>query len=110
MTDHYEPIISIDSSFDLDMYVTASNYSCILRVASTHKYFLTITPDLNPVSSNVKYRIYKVLISPRGYVIIQAKSLFKAYNKDMMLVYTINGAAFSFCVKCSVLSVLRVCD
>ena len=38
-----------------------------------------------------KYNIYKVLLSARGYVVILARSAFAAYEKDMLLVYSING-------------------
>lgn len=88
MTDHYEAIVSIDSSFALDLYVSASRASCVLRIASTNRYFLTITPEL---SLKVKYGIFKVLLSARGYLIVQARSEFKTYDKDMLLVYSLNG-------------------
>jgi len=88
MTDHYDPIVSIDSNTETGLYASASNNSCVLRVSSNNKYFLTIKPEF---PNNVKYRIYRVLISPRGYLIIQARSLFKGYDKDMVIVYTING-------------------
>ena len=70
------------------MYVSASNFACVIRLMSTNKYLLTIKPEL---SFSVKYRIYRVMLSPRGYLIIQARSLFKTFNKDMLLIYTING-------------------
>jgi len=88
MTDHYGTILTIDSSYELDLYVSASRFSCVLRVASTNRYLLTIKPEL---SLKVKYGIFKVLLSARGYLIIQARSEFKTYEKDMILVYSING-------------------
>ena len=88
MTDHCDSIVSISSSYDMDLYTSGSNFSCVLRNISNNEYFLTITPEL---TLTVKYRIYRVILSQRGYVIIQARSLFKTFYKDMLLVYTING-------------------
>ena len=92
MTDHYDAIISIDSSYELDLYVSASKSICVLRISSTKQYFLSITPDFN---SKIKYNIFKVLLSGRGYLIVQARSALKIYKKDMILVYTINGEEVS---------------
>jgi len=86
--DHNDDVISMNSSYELDLYVTATRVSYVLRVASTNEHFLTVHPNL---SSNVKYSIFRVMLSARGYVVIQARSQFKAYGKDMLLTYTING-------------------
>ena len=88
MTDHNEPVVSIDSSNNLDMYISASSVSCVLRISSNNKLIGKIIPDL---SKSLNYFIYRVMLSSRGYIIIQARSAFKTYNKDMIVVYTING-------------------
>ena len=81
-------MLTIDANYGLDLYVSGSKCSCVLRVISTNCYFLTIAPKLG---LKVNYRIYKVLLSVRGYLIIQCKSELKTYERDMLLVYGING-------------------
>lgn len=85
---HDDPIITIDSSYALDLCVSACKSTCVLRVASTNHHFLTITPKL---ALKVSYRIYKVLLSARGYLVVQSKSELRTYNKDMISVYSVNG-------------------
>lgn len=88
MTDHYDAIISIDSSYELDLYVSASKTFCVLRVSSTNQYFLTIAPSF---ASKPRYHIFKVLLSARGYLIVQARSSLSTHKKDAFVVYTVNG-------------------
>ncbi len=88
MTDHNDAVVSIDANYELDLYASASKFACVLRVMSTNRYFLTISPEL---SRKVKYRIFKILLSSRGYIVIQARSVFATYEKDMLVVYSING-------------------
>ena len=88
MTDHNDSIISVDSSYELDIYATASTTSCVLRIMSTNRYFLTIKPQLDFV---VKYKIFKIMLSFRGYLIIQARTAFATLEKDLLMVYSING-------------------
>ncbi len=88
MTDHNDAIVSLDANSELDLYASASKTSCVLRVASNNRYFLTIQPEL---SLKVKYEVFRVLLSSRGYVIFHARSAFKTYERDMLIVYSING-------------------
>lgn len=88
MTDHNEQIVSVDSSYELDIYATSSCSSCVLRIMSTNRYFLTIKPQLDFV---VKYKIYKIMLSLRGYLVIQARTAFTTLEKDLLIVYSING-------------------
>ena len=88
MADHSDPIVSISSSYELDLYASASQSSCVLRIISTCRYFLTINPEL---TTKVTYRIFKVLLSAKGYVIIQARCTYQTFEKDMLIVYSING-------------------
>ena len=88
MTDHNEQIISIDSNYELDLYASASKHSCILRIISTNRYFLEIIPEL---VFAIKYKIFKIVFSFRGYLIIQARTAYETLEKDMLIVYSING-------------------
>ena len=86
--DHDSSIISIDANFDIDLYVSGSANSCIIRVISTNRYFKTISPNLFDVA---EYSIFKVMISARGYIVIQERSTFSNYEHDKLIVYSING-------------------
>ena len=82
-------MVSIASSFGLDLYVSASSDSICTRVSSTNRYFCAIVPEL---SRAMKYSIFKILMSARGYIVIQARTAFCACEPDMLVVYSINGA------------------
>jgi len=88
MMDHTKAIISIDACYNLDVYVSASKKKCALRLISSNVYFLTIVPNLD---SKLKYKIFRVMISSRGYVVIQARSANSVAGKNAFLVYSING-------------------
>ena len=88
MADHNDPVASLDANTELDLYASASRTCCVLRVASNDGYFLTIVPEL---AGKVRYSIFKVLLSARGYVIIHARSVYKTYERDMLMVYSVNG-------------------
>ena len=92
MADHSNPIVSIDSNYALDLYVSASTTMCVLRVASTNQYFLKIIPQID---LKVEYKLFKVLLSARGYLVIQARSKFVPCRWDMILVISINGEEVS---------------
>lgn len=43
------------------------------------------------LSLGVKYNIFKVVLSARGYLVVQARTAFSTYEEDMLIVYSING-------------------
>lgn len=88
MTDHDGPVVSIDSSHPLDLYVSASATTCALRVASTNRGFLHFAPQLD---AHVDYRIFKVLLSARGYLVVQARNQLALCTLDLLLVLSLNG-------------------
>eukprot|EP00826_Nyctotherus_ovalis_P045150 TRINITY_DN4959_c0_g2_i1.p1 TRINITY_DN4959_c0_g2~~TRINITY_DN4959_c0_g2_i1.p1 ORF type:complete len:154 (+),score=34.16 TRINITY_DN4959_c0_g2_i1:25-462(+) len=77
-----------DSSYPLDLYVSASTNSCVLRVASTNQHFLKLVPQLDP---HIEYKIFKVLLSVRGYLVVQARNKLALCKQDLLLVFSING-------------------
>ncbi len=81
-------MVCLTSNYDLDLYASASASVCILRIMSTNAYFQTIKPVLR---EEHPYRIFKLLLSSRGYLVIQEKCLHHNCHKDMLLVYSING-------------------
>jgi len=80
--------VSIDTNYECDLYVSASKNTCVLRTTSTNKYFKTITPEF---PSKGKYKIFKVLLSPRGYLVIQGRNTIKYNEVDILQTYSING-------------------
>lgn len=85
---HTKAVVSIDACYGLDIYVSASKKECAIRLISSDMYFLTIAPDLDP---KLRYEIFRVMISARGYIIIQAKSAHSVAGKNIFMVYSING-------------------
>ena len=65
------------------MYASSSKSQISLRVLSTHRFFRTITVTLDE-----EYEIFKILLSGRGYIVVQIRS---ACNRDILAVYSING-------------------
>ena len=88
MIDHHDPIISIYACYELDLYASATKHTCVLRVMSTNYYFRTIIPDLQ---SKLRYKIFRVVLSLRGYAIFQLRSAFSSYGKDALVIYSIHG-------------------
>ncbi len=80
-------MVSLAASYGLDLYASASSASLCLRVVSTNRYFRTISPELS--SGGVRYGIFKIVVSSRGYVVVQARTL---CDQDLLVVYSINGA------------------
>jgi len=71
------------------MFVTASDKKCSLRVLSTGKHHLKIKSTLDD-----KYKIFSVLLSSRGYLVICSRAYIKSersYTKDVIEVFSING-------------------
>jgi len=88
MNDFSETVISIDSNYELDLYAAACKTSVIIRVMSTNRYLLTIEPELN---AKLRHKIYRVLLSARGYLLIHTRSEFSGYENDGLHVWSING-------------------
>ncbi len=61
----------------------------MLRVGCTNRFFRKIVPGL--VDCKVRFGIYRLLLSARGYVVIQARCPATAYDNDIFFVYSING-------------------
>ncbi len=96
MTDHSDTIVSLDANSEVDLYASASRAGCVLRVASDNCYFLTIVPEVVS-KSKVKFSIFRVLLSARGYVVFHMRSDYKTYVHDMLVVYSINGEKIAQC-------------
>ena len=79
-------VISIDANYEMDLFVSASKTKCTLRVISTMSFFRTIKPKLTG-----SYQIYKVLLSARGYIVLQLRSYIEQCNVDIIQCYSING-------------------
>eukprot|EP00826_Nyctotherus_ovalis_P064835 TRINITY_DN9518_c0_g1_i3.p1 TRINITY_DN9518_c0_g1~~TRINITY_DN9518_c0_g1_i3.p1 ORF type:complete len:120 (-),score=10.40 TRINITY_DN9518_c0_g1_i3:381-740(-) len=88
MMNHTKAVVSIDACYDLDVYVSASKKEYTIRLISSNIHFLTVVPDLDP---KLRYEIFRVIISARGYIIIQAKSAHSVAGKNIFMVYSING-------------------
>ena len=86
--DHSTAIVDIASNYELDLFLSASASAITLRAISTNKYFRRIIPQLSHSHMHI---IYKILLSPRGYVIILARSKYSGYGIDIIAVYSING-------------------
>lgn len=79
-------IVSINANYEMDLFVSASRTKCILRVISTMYLFRAIKPKLTG-----NYAIFKVLLSARGYLVIQLRSYGELNNIDIIQCYSING-------------------
>lgn len=88
MASHAETVVSIDACHELDLYASATRRECVLRTMSTNCYFRTVFLSL---PSKPDSKVFRVLLSSRGYVVVQARSGFTMYGRDTFVVYSVNG-------------------
>ena len=81
-------MVSINACYELDLYASITKQECVLRVMSTNKYFLKIIPQFK---LKISYKLFRVMVSLRGYIILQARSSFISYGHDLFTVYSMNG-------------------
>jgi WD40 repeat protein len=89
--DHSRAIISIDTSYELDLIASASlDGTIVIRVMSTGKFVQLIQPTLH--IADTQYVLNQVRFSWRGYVLAVARARAgKSKESDCLLVYSLNG-------------------
>ena len=83
--DHPEAILSIDSNQGLDLVASCSSVLCALRVISTNRFFRNIQIMIE-TNKKMKTILYRAMLSARGYLVIQARSFFPGYEKDIIII------------------------